>query len=276
MARTDALSMLNGAAGAAKLAESYGTMIESIQKRSLSVLLKTNRYVGDPTTGSVEVSRFNNSTSKVYGTARTAGAGDLLNDVPVTINLNTNREIIEEVENKDARLGTVSGIIAARTADHDKTVVRELDTAFFAAVTGIAGAAKVLTIAPLEAQLEELIQSMETLSNDNVDGVDRDLLTVTVKPAIYGKLRSSFDTIIGQGGESFTSYHGVRVESNTRQVKDFVLLVAGAVAQPVVISKYSPSRIPLSDAASIDLFFYYGTKVVAEDLVLWATAVAEA
>lgn len=274
MARTNALSMLDGSAGAAQLAEAYGTMIESIQKRSLSVLLKSNRYVGDPTTGSVEVSRFNNSSSSVYGTARAAGAGDLLNNVPITINLDTDREIIEEVENKDAKLGTVEGIVTARTADHDKTVVRELDTAFFAAIAAIVGAEFSATtkVDDHEGQLEQLIQSIETLSNDNVDGVDRDLMTVTLKPAIYGALRTKFDTIIGQGGESFTSYHGVRVESNVRQTKDFVLIVNGSVAQPVVINKYSPSRIPLSDAASIDLFYNYGTKVVAEDLVAWSTA----
>jgi len=274
MARTDALGMLDATTGKAKLAEAYGTMIESIQKSALSVQLKTNRYVGDPTTGSVEVARFNNSAAKTYGTARAAGEGDALHNVPVTINLNTNKEIIEEVENKDAKLGTVAGIVAARTADHNKTVIRDLDTAFFTAITDIAGAefTATTTEGDFEGQLEELVQSIETLSNDNVDGVDRDMMTVTLKPAIYGALRTKFDTIIGQGGESFTAYHGVRIESNTRQTKDFVLIVSGSVAQPVVINSYTPSRIPQSDAASIDLFYYYGTKVVAEDLVAWSTA----
>jgi len=270
MARQDALSMLNGSGGAAKLAEAYGSLIESIQKGALSTQLKSTRYVGDPTTGSVEVSRFINSSSKAYGTARTAGAGDLLNNVPVTINLNTNKEIVEEVENKDARLGTVENIISARTSNHNKTVIRELDTAFFTAITSIAGAEVTLTETDVEKQFEEFVQSIETLSNDYVDGVDRDMITVTLKPSIYGALRTKFDTIIGQDGEEFTAYHGVRVFSNTRQTADFVLVVDGAVAQPVVINEYTPSQIPLSDAAAIGLFFYYGTKVVAEDLVAWA------
>ena len=53
-----------------------------------------------------------------------------------------------------------------------------------------------------------------------------------------------------------------------------ILVVQGAVAQPVVIDAYSPSRIPQSNAASVDLFYTYGTKVVAEDLVAWVGSAA--
>jgi len=267
---------LTGTATKAKLTAGYGGLIESIQKTALSTQLKNTRYSGDPATGSVQVSRFVNSKSAAYGTARAAGAGDPLRDLAVTINIDTDKEIIEEIEAKDIRFSPVDGVVANRIQDHDKTVIRELDTAFFTAVTAITGASKTLTIAPLEEQLEQLIQGIETLSNDFVDGVDRDLMTVTIKPAVYGKLRTKFDTILGQAGESITAYHGVRVESNHRQAKDFVLIVDGAVAQPVVIDEYSPSRVPQSNAASVDLFYSFGTKVVAEDLVAHANAVAVA
>lgn len=279
MAQQDALNVyatLTGTTTKAKLKEAYGGLIESVQKNALSTQLKNTRYSGDPKAGSVQVSRFVNSKSKAYGTARAAGAGDPLRNLPVTVNVDTDKEIIEEIEQKDIRFSPVEGVVANRVADHDKTLVRELDTAFFKAVTDISGAALVLTVAPLEAQLEQLIQKMETLSNDFVDGVDRDLMTVTMKPAVYGKLRTKFDTIVGQDGEEFFAYHGVKVKSNHRQAKDFVLIVDGAVAQPVVVDEYAPSRVPQSNAASVDLFYSYGTKVIAEDLVLWAAAVAEA
>ena len=278
MAQQDALNVyasLTGTTTKAKLKEAYGGLIESIQKNALSVQLKNNRYSGDPQAGSVQVSRFVNSKSKAYGTARTAGAGDPLRDLAVTVNVNTDKEIIEEIENKDIKFSPVEGVVANRVADHDKTVIRELDTAFFTAIEAVTGAEVTLTIAPLQDQLEELIQSIETLSNDFVDGVDRDLMTITMSPSVYGKLRTKFDTIIGQGGEEFQAYHGVKVKSNTRQTKDFVLVVEGSVAQPVTIDEYAPSRIPLSNAAAVELFYSYGTKVVAEDLVAWADAVAE-
>ena len=273
MARQDALNVyaaLTGTSTKDKLSEAYGGLLESIQKSALSTRLKNTRYSGDPTTGSVQVSRFVNSAAKAYGTARAAAAGDPLRNIPVTINIDTDKEIVEEIEQKDIRFSPVAGVVGNRIADHNSTVVRNLDTAFFGAIEAVSGAEVTLTAATAAAQLEELIQEMETLENSFVNGVDRDMMTVTLKPAVYGVLRSSFDTIIGQGGEEFTAYHGVKVLSNTRQTKDFVLVVDGAVAQPVVIDQYSPSRIPQSNAASIDLFYSYGTKVVAEDLVLWA------
>lgn len=276
MAQTDALNVyasLTGTTTKAKLREAYGGLIESIQKQALSTRLKNTRYSGDPQAGSVKISRFVNSKSQAYGTARAAGEGNPLRDLGVTVNVDQDKEIIEEIEAKDIKFSPVEGVVGNRVADHDRTVVRELDTAFFAAIEAVAGAAVTLTAddSDLEGAFEELVQGMETLSNDFVDGVDRDLMTVTLTPAIYGKMRTKFDTIVGVNGETIgESYHGVRVFSNTRQTKDMILLVDGSVAQPVVVDEYAPSRIPLSNAAAIELFYHYGTKVVAEDLVAHA------
>lgn len=277
----DALNVyaaLTGTSTKDKLREAYGDVIERIQKGTLSTQLKNTRYSGNPEAGSVQVNRLVNSVSKAYGTARGNQAGDPLRNIPVTINLDQDREIVEEIEQKDIRFSPVANVVANRVKDHGDTVAVELDTAFFAAIEAVAGAEVSLTAddSDYAAALEELIQSIETLKNDFVNGVDRRLMTVTLKPSVYGELRTKFDTIIGQGGESFTSYHGVRIESNTRQTKDMILVVQGAVAQPVVIDSYGASRIPQSNAASVDLFYTYGTKVVAEDLVAWADVPAAA
>lgn len=276
----DALNVyaaLTGTSVKAKLTEAYGGLIESIQKDALSTRLKNTRYSGDPQAGTVRVSRFVNSKSQAYGTARAAGEGNPLRDLGVAVNVDTDKEIVEEIEKKDIKFSPVAGVVENRLKDHRNTVVRELDTAFFKAVTDISGASKTLTIAPLEAQFEQLVGSMEVLENDFVSGIDRDLMTVSVKPSIYGRLRTKFDPIVGVNGETIgVTYHGVKVVSNMRQSKDFVLIVDGAVAQPVTIDQYQPSRIELSNAAAIELFYSYGTKVIAEDLVLHANAVAEA
>lgn len=269
----DALNVyatLSGTSVKAKLKEVYAGTIDGLQKKALSVALKNTRYSGDPKAGSVRVSRFVNSNSKTYGTARAAGKGDPLRDLGPIINLDTPREIITEFEKWDIEGLDAAGVVANRTNNHDLTMVRELDTAFFAAIEAVAGAEVTLVASDNEGKLEELIQSIETLSNDYVNGVDRDLMTVSLKPSIYGQLRTKFDTIEGQRGEEFVAYHGVKVVSNTRQTKDFILVVEGAVAQPVAVDEYVPNRIPFSNAASIDLFYKYGTKVVAEDLVAWA------
>ena len=78
MARTDALSITTNGSTADKLAESYGKVIDSIQKGAISEKIKNTDYSGDPTTGSVEVNRFNNAASNNYGTARTATVAKLL------------------------------------------------------------------------------------------------------------------------------------------------------------------------------------------------------
>ena len=277
MARQDALNVyaaLSGTSTKDKLREAYGDVIARIQKGTLSTQLKNTRYSGNPEAGSVQVNRLVNSKSAAYGTARSNEKGDALRNIPVTINLDQDKEIVEEIEQKDIRFSPITNVVANRIKDHGDTVVVELDTAFFAAIEAVSSAEVTLIGADNEGKLEELIQSIETLKNEFVNGVDRRLMTVTLKPSIYGELRSKFDTIIGQAGESFTSYHGVRVESNTRQTKDMILVVQGAVAQPVVIDAYGASRIPQSNAASVDLFYTYGTKVVAEDLVAWAGSAA--
>ena len=76
-----------------------------------------------------------------------------------------------------------------RKANHIKRMIAYLDSQFFAkaeaegtAVTPTAGATDVAK------KLEELIVSVETTVNDWVDGVDRDMLVVTVTPTIYSQL----------------------------------------------------------------------------------------
>ena len=276
MARTDAIDMLNSAGGAAKLAEQYGTLITNFNKRSLSSQLKGRNFTGDATSGSVEYQRVENTVAKTYGTARAAGKGDAIVADPIVVNLNVKKELVAEIENMDAKLGTVDNIVSVKTSQHEGALVVELDNAFFGAIEAVTGAEVTLTADDSDygVAFEELVQGIETLSNDFVNGVDRSMISVTLTPAVYGSLRTKFDSIIGQGGEEFVAYHGVRVHSNVRQTKDMVLIVDGAVAQPLLVSNYAASNIELSDAAAICSFFYYGTKVVAEDLIAWANVPA--
>ena len=43
----------------------------------------------------------------------------------------------------------------------------------------------------------------------------------------------------------------------------------GSIAQPVMPSPYEPSRIPLSKAIAIELYYSYGTKAVMPDLIYY-------
>lgn len=275
MARTDALSIKTNAAGstADKLAESYGKVIDSIQKGALSEQLKNKDYSGDPTTGSVEINRFKNAASANYGTARTAGAGTALkNTGKVTINLNVDKEIVEEIEEKDVRTFGVADIVARRAGNHSKRAIADLDNAYFTALESAATAVTLPTgMTAIEEVAETMIQAIETVTNDWVDGVDRDMIALTLTPAAYGKLRNYIDKVsvptADSGAEEIEMFHGVRVYSNTRQTSAIIAQIFGAAGQPAMFNQYQDEKIPLSNAHAVEMFYSYGTGVVTPDLV---------
>ena len=133
MARTDALSINIDANTADKLAEIQGFVIEAIQKGAVSEKMKNTEYSGDPTTGSVEIDRFKNAQVDDYGTARAAGAGKkILNTGKVTININEDKEIVEEIAKKDVKLYGIASIMDKRKKNQALRMIADLDTRFFA------------------------------------------------------------------------------------------------------------------------------------------------
>ena len=278
MARTDALSINIDANTADKLAEIQGFVIEAIQKGAVSEKMKNTEYSGDPTTGSVEIDRFKNAQVDDYGTARAAGAGKkILNTGKVTININEDKEIVEEIAKKDVKLYGIASIMDKRKKNQALRMIADLDTRFFAQMvtdgTEITG---LTTATPLVDNLESIIQSIETTQNDWVDGVDREMIEISVKPAIYGKLLNYIDSVPNPiSGLKEDVFHGVRIYSNHRQTKDIICAIHGAVGQPVTVDDYEPEKIQLSNNYDCRLFYSRGTKAVMPDLIRYAD-IAEA
>ena len=99
MARQDALNIFIDSETKDKLAETYGEVIEAVQKGAISEQIKNKNYSGDATTGTVEINRFANATIDDLGTARTGGKGKALsNKGKVTISVDTDKEIVEDVD----------------------------------------------------------------------------------------------------------------------------------------------------------------------------------
>ena len=276
MARTDALSINIDANTADKLAEIQGFVIEAIQKGAVSEKMKNTEYSGDPTTGSVEIDRFKNAQVDDYGTARAAGAGKkILNTGKVTININEDKEIVEEIAKKDVKLYGIASIMDKRKKNQALRMIADLDTRFFAQMvtdgTEITG---LTTATPLVDNLESIIQSIETTQNDWVDGVDREMIEISVKPAIYGKLLNYIDSVPNPiSGLKEDVFHGVKIYSNHRQTKDIICAIHGAVGQPVTVDE--PEKIQLSNNYDCSLFYSRGTKAVMPDLIRYAN-IAEA
>ena len=267
MARQDALSIYISDETKDKLAETYGEVIEAIQKGAISEQIKNKNYSGDPTTGSVEIDRFKNATVNDLGTARTNNKGDKLkNTGRVTINVDTDKEIVEEIAKKDIKLYGLDGVAQKRKGNHSKRAIAYLDTEFFAKAEDEGTELKNVTETDIEEILEALIQSVETTQNDWVDGVDRDMLVLTVKPRVYGKIRNYIDKVDGTDG-TMDYFHDVRLFSNHRQSKDAICMIDGAVAQLVTTDEYDAEKIPLSNDIALEFFFSKGTKAVMPDLI---------
>ncbi|MBS5661928.1 MAG: hypothetical protein KHW79_11740 [Clostridiales bacterium] len=286
MARTNAISLLSAASTPATLEEIYGLVIENVQKSTLSTALKSQMYTGNPAAGSVEFKRFVNSSSKAYGTARTAGKGDKVTAPPTTVNLSTHKEIVEEVAKFDIDTFGVADIMRRRADNHVLSMSAELDRAFFTeANTSGTAFTPASGVTDIQNIVESMIQTLETTKNDYVDGVDRSMMDLVLTPAKYGELRLYLDTQsnpnVDTAAEEFGLYHGVRVYSCTRMPADgsnitnALLMVRGAIAQPVVVNQYgAPEKIPLSNDYAVSLFYDYGTKALTSDLIYkWVTTV---
>lgn len=273
MARTDALSINIDANTADKLAEIQGFVIDTIQKNAVSEKMKNNEYSGDPAAGSVEIDRFKNAQVDNYGTARAAGAGaKILNTGKVTINIDEDKEIVEEIAKKDVKLYGIASIMDKRKKNQALRMIADLDTRFFVQMvtdgTEITG---LTTATPLVENLEKIIQSIETTQNDWVDGVDRELIEISVKLAIYGKLLNYIDSVSNSiSGLKEDAFRGVKIYSNHRQTKDIICAIHGAVGQPVTIDEYEPEKIQLSNNYDCSLFYSRGTKAVMSDLIRYA------
>ena len=274
MSRIESLNILLESTGKDYLAELYGKTIEGVQKALISGSMKNMDLSGDPISGTVEAKRFVNATAKAYGTARTAGKGDAVKAKPVTVAINTDREIVEELEQKDVRLYGVDGVLERRAANHVLRMAAELDNAFFTVAAGAATALNQSGYSDVAEELEAIIQECETTQNSFVDGVPRAMMHLVLSPKYYGKIRNDLDkqtnnANVDTAAETFNVWHGVRAYSSVHLPTgcNYLLLVDGAVAQPVTADQYTAEKIPLSNAYGVELFYHYGTTVVMPDLI---------
>nr|DAP52304.1 MAG TPA: major capsid protein [Caudoviricetes sp.] len=278
MARTDARSIYDSSDDTtkAKLAELSGKLIEGIFATAISSGIKNTDYSGDPTTGSVEVNRFKNAVSKDYGTARGAGKGEALrNTGKVTVNINQRKEIIEEVNGTDLALFGLAGLAEKRANNHLKQMVAVLDRAFFTEAEAKATNVVLTGITAIEEVAEKMIQTIISVKNDWVDGVDKEDVVMTLNPKAYGKLRNYLDKVtvptVNSGTREINVFHGVETIENLRQTADVLIQIKGAIALPVLVKQYDAEKIPLSNDYGLELFYDYGVTVVAKDLIFKGT-----
>lgn len=258
----------------AKLAEIKGQIIEAVIKGTVSTKIKNTFGIGNPSAGSVTYDRLKNAVSKEYGTARGAGKGEpVRNTGRVINNIDDRQEIVEEYDNTDIKQFGIANLITRRKNSQASSLARYLDTSFFAEAVKSGTEIQSLTSAmPIEEVLEKVIQTVETVKNDWVDGVDRSEIVLTVTPAIYGKLANYLNKVKNEiTGEVDVLFNGqVRIFSNHRQTKAIIAMHEGAIAQDVNVFDFDPQKVPFSNSVEASLFFAQGTKAVEPDLVFYA------
>lgn len=268
--------LVNGEEGKEFLDEKYVGMLENVQAKLISNIFKNTELSGDPEAGTLKAKRFTNAKSKDYGTARAAGAGEKLKDMNVAIDIDVDKEIVEEIEEKDVKLLGVEGLVSKRSSNHEGSMVRELDAAFFECAkkegTEVAQTGK----DTVKKRLDNIILKLHKTKNDYVDGVDKELIHVALEPEAYEEMRDYIDTKANANVKTdvaeFGRYHGVWIYSNIHQPEgvEMIAMCKESIAQPVFPSPYAPSRIPLSRAIAIELFYSYGTKAIMPDLIYYS------
>lgn len=280
MAQTQALSIYQSAEAKAYLRNVIVGIFENIGKSTLAGKLKSKNADLSKAAGSYEFKRFANAISQAYGTARTAGQGQKIVAPPITVNMDVNREIVEELNLFDGQSftqDTFEAFVNRRKNAIELAVQRELDRSFFAKIQeeGTASAVTVDTTANIIAQLEELFIELETTSNDYVDGVDRELMALILSPRLYGKVKTELNDVYNFAGTveegTFKGINGVATFSSNRLPTgvDFELIVMDSVAQPVIIKDVDVEKIQLSNEYAVETFYRYGTKVLAKELALY-------
>jgi hypothetical protein len=274
MARTDAISIFESDGSTeVKLRELYAEYIDMVDKLSIANQIKNPTYSGNPLAGSVEFRRPLRSTIRAYGTARTAGKGDEVNADIVTVNLDQRKEQVEEANAFDIEQWGFDGLWRQRMNTMALDLALELDEKLFDEIESEATSVTV-TGTEIVDKIEELIVSVETIKNDYVRSVARQNMALCLHPTLYSEMRNYIDTLPNPagGGVVVDTFHGVRVFSNNSQTANkAICLVTGSIAQPVAVKDVQYGKIQFSVEEALGLFFNYGTKAIASDLMKYAT-----
>ena len=256
-----------------KLKDVLGGVIENIQVSAVSEKIKNRRGSGDPEGGSVTHKRFKNATLQAKGTARAAAKGTPVQDENVIINLDDNKEIVEELQKKDIKLLGIAGLAERRMANFSKRVSAYLDTKFFATAKG-AGNAYAGDKTDVQDIIDEMIVTAKTTSSDYIDGIDAEDLAIVLDASWRKAMKNKLDVLpngtkpenglIGMY-DSIDVYESNRLGSG---VHCFVMLKE-SVAEPWYVSEYSAEKIPLDDAVALENFLYSGAGALNPEAIYY-------
>ena len=228
MARTDAKSLWQGDGSIAnKLVELYGSMLSVATDALVSGRIKNRTYSPEQAQfGSVEAYRMQASVVQDEGTARTAGAGNKVIYDPVTVNLDTNREIVEEFKKAEIQRSPVTNLIELKRAGHAESISNELDTAFFAEAVSAGNAVDVSAVTDIQDKVATVIRALGAVRNDWIKNpVARSAMRICITSEYFDALEDYINTLPNpsNGGVGSDVFKSVPVLVNDNQTKDLII-----------------------------------------------------
>lgn len=253
------------------LAHILDGVIENIQTSAVSEALKNKEGSGDPVAGSVEYKRFVNASLEDKGTAR-AGTPASVVASPVIVNLDINKEIVEEIQNKDIKLYGITDMVGRRAGNHTKRFTAFLDRAFFTEAINGKDAYDVTGLSTEKEIIDAMIVSAKETESNFIDGIDADDLALVVNGTYRKALKNELDKL-PEGTDAKNGligrYDGVDVYETHRLPSgtNAIVMLKGAVAQPYFVSEYRAEKIPLDDAIAVQSFLYVGAKQLTPEAI---------
>ena len=246
-------------------------VLENVEARAVSEQIKAKNGSGNPEGGVIEYKRFVNAELKDKGTARTAGKGDPVKAKPVKVVIDTDKEIVEELQGKDVRLYGIDGMAERRKGNHQSAIIRYLDREFFAKVLE---GTEVTAKDNVQDTIDDLLERARTLKNDFIDGIESDLLVIVVSSSYRKAMKKILDDLpngTNPKEQAIGMYDSVRVYESNRLPTDVeaVVMMDGAIAQPYYVSEYSAEKVPFDDAVALEDYLYKGTKALMEDTIFY-------
>ena len=274
MAQKSLNVLIDGTSTKDDLAVVLDGVLENIQVSAVSEAIKNKEGSGSPQAGTVNYKRFANATLADKGTARQAGKGSAIEAKTIQVNIDTDKEIVEEVTTKDIKLYGIAGMAQKRANNQSKRISAFLDRTFFdvAVKAGTQFTRGSLT-APKEI-IDAMIVKAKNTSSDVIDGIDAEDLVLVLDGSYRKALKNDLDALPnGTKPENgrIGIYDNIEVFESNRMPENVhaIIMLRGAVAQPYFVSEYDFEKIPLDDNYAIENFLYCGTKALMEETITY-------
>lgn len=256
------------------LAEILDGVIENVQAGCVSEALKAKNGSGDPTTGSVEYKRFANATLQEKGTARTNGKGNKVKAKPVVVKIDDDKEIIEELQEKDLKLYGVDGMAKKRSANAKNVIKTYYDRKFFKIARDAGVQVARVSGDTTKKIVDRLISTAKVTKNDFVDGVDEELIALVVNTSYKSDIKDYLDSLpngTSPSNGAIGMYQSVITYESNRMPSDVpaMVMLKEAIALPNYTSEYEAEKVPFDDAIALELFAYSGGEALVPEIILY-------